>query len=292
MSERRVRCPACRRLYLTRELIYAGGRCQPCDQEGRPLEQRGKHLTRCENRDCGVCGSCRISASLRAQHAAGRRPRNTRYKNSWSSDEDALLRQLAGTRHTAEIAAELTRRYFPRTVPAVAQRAIRLGVYLMRNHLTASSFAAALGCSRMRMQKILDSGLPAEHLPTSGSGLYRIEQEDAERWIREHPWAFNPRLVDQRTPLGRLAWIVSQRNPWYSVVEIAKMLHADRETVRRRLFDQPNQWRVAGVKGSHLEEGMRVYQPDVIPLVRARIDFGTMRALEQRFPANRREDVA
>lgn len=127
-------------------------------------------------------------------------------KYAWSADEDAFLRDTAGYKTAAAIAAELGR-----TANAVHTRASLLGIRWMRpvrgrNHtgFTASEVARLLGipCAKAVTDWIRKGYLEASRrAPRMDSGprlAYRVYPESLRVFLRDYPWLYDWRRVQDR----------------------------------------------------------------------------------------------
>lgn len=143
----------------------------------------------------------------------------------WSREEDETLVRLAGRMTRAELTAELERLHgIPRTIRALAARAVVLGVYL-RTTRTGSRIAdATLG-------QILGTRLTegVERLVTAGlltpigerRGFHHprwFRRADVEAFLRTAPWAYDRTRISDPS-LRSAAEVAHRRDPWLTVAQ-------------------------------------------------------------------------
>lgn len=185
----------------------------------------GRDYALCE--PCRVAWRARISNGLRRAYAEGQRPRYTRKWREWDEQEEALLRELVGTRPHAETAAALNRRFHrQRTDKAVESHALALGLSSAQRGLSQRETAHLFGVGESVVRMWAMSGL----LVYRQHGQKRCFSHAAVRdFIRAHPWAYDWSAM---TPGPERA--LAQVQPrWLSAKEAARALRTSMSTLGR-----------------------------------------------------------
>ncbi|MEW6048205.1 MAG: hypothetical protein AB1609_17300 [Bacillota bacterium] len=138
--------------------------------------------------------------------------------DEWTPAEEQLLCQLAGTMDLGEIARILSERFgVPRTRNAVDVRCQRLGVSHWAKGMSLTEMERLFGLDhRAIVRHWVDTGLLAARR-WSGRGPHPgwwFEPADVERFIREHPWAYDWTRMKRGHRLTRLAEVVNRADPW------------------------------------------------------------------------------
>lgn len=157
--------------------------------------------------------------------------------DQWMPDQDDALRRLAGTAPIDEVAAELTRRFgIPRTVPAVRIRCKRLGISAWAHGYPMCELGALFGLGHRAVVRwwVAPGLLPARRWSGRGPNAgWWFEPVDVERFVREHPWAYDAARMRPGHRLTRLAEVIAKRERWLTLEEAAPILRVCKETVRR-----------------------------------------------------------
>lgn len=143
------------------------------------------------------------AAAIRLQYADGRRQRhhdlNEKRAEHWRPEEDALVRELAGTHDALTIGRMLGERLNkPRSEAAVKHRVKRLGIFLMDiRPFTSSEVGRIFGVTRETVRvRFVATGLLTGSLRRGGPhGMRMFTRPELERLIREHPEAYEVEAI-------------------------------------------------------------------------------------------------
>jgi excisionase family DNA binding protein len=155
-------------------------------------------------------------------------------QDPWDDEQDAIIRQCAGTMTTAEIADEIRRRTcWVRTAGAIKRHARRkLGISFDRTWLSIREIAAILPMRRGLLAELLCHYVaPVRKSEQNDNEQSRFSAQDVERFIQAHPWLFDWREVRGRQwqEIARLAWA---RSRWLTVDQAAEALGESPQWVR------------------------------------------------------------
>lgn len=229
----------------------------------------------CATQDCGGCQSCQLRSAW-AQGRFGAR-RKGRHPEAWTPDQDARLRQLAGTRPVAEIAAALSEEFLPRTTVSVRIRATRLGLSLFAQGLSMTSLEVLFGVDhRVIRRRWVAPGLLAGRRWSGRGGHpgWWFEEAEVERFVREAPWVYEVGRMQKGHRLTQLAQLLARSDPWLSLAEAEQALHYAPgclgRWLRRGLVPHKRRPGAGGL-------GAIVIRRNDLPAIRATIDAETAR---------------
>jgi hypothetical protein len=199
-----------------------------------------------------------LADRMRREHLDGRSrlPANPNLHraSTWTSEQDALVRRLAGLVDVPTIAARLEQAFgYPRSEAAVKHRIKRLGIYrLDRRPLTSSEVGRIFGVTRETVRvRFVNRGLLVGR-PYRGApnGRMRVfERAELERLVREHPEAYDvDRIRDPK--LKQLAVSVNRGRRLLGTSEVERLVGIGFRQLARWYADGvvPTARRVAGVR--------------------------------------------
>jgi hypothetical protein len=181
----------------------------------------------CQGRDCGswTCPSCRTKVLW--QRGVYRKDLDHRWWD-WTEAEKRRLRQLAGTTTPEAIARTLTAEFVvPRTVDAVKRRAELLGISLYQEGIPLRDLGGVFGTSQAQIKRRwIGEGLLCVRCTAPGrrGNKWLFDQAEVERFIREHPWAYDAEHMRDGHPLTRLARVVQRAEPWVTLDVAARYI--------------------------------------------------------------------
>lgn len=160
---------------------------------------------------------------------------NTTRRWLWTSQEDDLLRALAGQASDAAITEALNTRFrTQRRVGTVRRRACTIGISLLRcNGIGMTTLAATLAISTTRLHReVAADRLRADVQGNGRKGTtWLFLPADVEAWIRANPFALDWR----RVKAGRwrdFVRSVALRDPYLSISEIETRLDVPRKLIQ------------------------------------------------------------
>lgn len=239
---------------------------------------------RCGDGTCNTCQSCQA----KAQWADGSFARGlARRADRWLPWEDQFVRDFAGKLTPRQMAEEMRRLGYDRTVRAIHNRAsTTLNLYLAPEAWSISRVAQLFGTTDSTISKawIKTGLLPARQLPPrtgSKHGDWRIEEHDLEILIRTIPWAYDPALMQPSTHrLVQLARDLARRDPWVTAPEARRRLDLSARSWLRwaSIGVIPDRRRAVGTHGGY--GGTRVVRVADLPEL-ARVIAASRRRAEQ-----------
>ena len=167
---------------------------------------------------CGTCGRC----------SACRR---------WTEPEDAFVDELLGHCELSEIVRRLHQRYgIERSVPGLVSRLKRRARSRWSADLSLRDLERLFGIDhRVILRWWVKPGLLLGRR-WSGRGPHAgwlFSGESVERFVRDHPYAYNAARMQRGHPLTRLAVVEAALQRWRSCEELAAYLGVSRWTVLR-----------------------------------------------------------
>lgn len=213
----------------------------------------------------------------------------------WTAEEEALLRELAGTMSLADLAAKLSAfAGYPRTAEAVRIRAVRRGISLWRQGWSLRDVEALFRVDHRTIVAwwITPGLLTGERW--AGRGPYEswlFTEAALRQFIVESGYAYNWRRMQPRHPLTALAEVTARRDPWVPYAEAARYVgiaSSNLDRWRRRGL-VPTQRRFG--TGKHGELFVRASD---LPDIRERIHAAQARArfvAHAKFTARRRGEA-
>ncbi len=202
---------------------------------------------------CGTCQSCRMRSAW-AKGKFDNRRRGIPW-DAWTPEEEALLRQLAGTMDLAEIARVLTERFgIPRSVNAVDVRCQRLGISHWRQGYCLRDIELIFRLHHRAIVRwwVQPGLLRGERWSGRGPNQgWVFHETDVERFIREYPWAYDWTRMKRGHPLSRLAEVVNRADPWLTYEDLRRYVGIARVNLDRwrRRGLVPHQFRPKGGPG-------------------------------------------
>lgn len=167
--------------------------------------------------------------------AEGRLNRADRcYHRPWTPAEDEYLADWWGMQPDTEVA-----RHLRRSVDACKIRATRQhGLARKHQFWTARDVARLFGVDdHLVIRWIRDGYLAARKssVGCSSGAMWEIQPEAIERFIKTHPWRYDPRRMEWGDYHRNLAERIHAADPWLSVAEAARLLDVSTACLVRHL---------------------------------------------------------
>ncbi len=212
--------------------------------------RRWTSVRSCGGRGCGQwsCPSCRTKVLW--QQDVYHKDRESKWWE-WSELEIGRLRELAGTRRPEDIAGMLNAEFgMARTVQAVQQRAVRIGISLYQEGISITELRRIFATSvNLIKRRWMDTGYLVARRTTPQpvrGGKWLSDPAEVERFLRDYPWTYDAQHMLPGHPFTQLAQVIQGRDRWVTLEEAAEFLGASpsRLTVwaQRGLVPHQRRW--------------------------------------------------
>lgn len=146
----------------------------------------------------------------------------------WTPEQDAILRDLAGTVPREQLhAAWMERTGLPRTHEALVVRCQRIGASMWVHGWSLRSVERLFGTDhRMIIRNWVQTGeLPGSRWRGRGPNEgWWFNESDIERFIREYPWRYDWTRMQRDHRLATIAELVNRADPWRSYAELVEFV--------------------------------------------------------------------